>query len=212
MFVNFIKQELQKLMGKKIKKIKNSDKKFDNKLLYLFMTLTILIIVAGSYTLGVYAVQQTNSGGGTHNYNEVGIPSCKNGKVLVWSGSSQTGEWICGDLPADTDYCSGGVCPDRPAGKNIIAKSGTADLGSANCIRIPHTPNYDLSDTIENLRIIADGDPWQTKVGGIIKPYTPPSDANYVKCTYNVGSLSCGSNFHDICRFYKTGVDITVPY
>jgi hypothetical protein len=76
-----------------------------NRWLYTFIVLGILAIV----TVGVYAVQQSSSGGGTHNYAEIGFPSCSNGKILKWS----SGAWNCGDdidTDTNTDYCFGGSC------------------------------------------------------------------------------------------------------
>jgi hypothetical protein len=65
------------------------DFKLSNRWLYTFIILGIFAVVG----VGVYAAQQA-SAGGTHNYAEVGIPSCSDGQVLKWSGSA----WVCGGL------------------------------------------------------------------------------------------------------------------
>jgi len=114
--------------------MKEGGKKFilSNRVLYSLISLGILLLFA----VGVYAAQQTTSGG-THNYAEVGLPSCSNGQVLKWDGA-----WVCGtdidtdtkgettvnntlcikitghncgydtdtDTDTNTDYCSAGTC------------------------------------------------------------------------------------------------------
>jgi hypothetical protein len=113
---------------------KNIQINMSNRSFYSLITLGIFILL-GAGILVVDAVQQASSGGGTHNWAEVGIPSCSNGQVLKFDG----GTWDCGtdaegsatttlpwasitgipagfsdgvdnDVDTNTDYCSGGSC------------------------------------------------------------------------------------------------------
>jgi len=64
-------------------------KQINYRLLYSLITLGILSL----FSVSVYATQQTTSGGGTHSYAEIGLPSCKDGQVLKWNNSA----WGCGN-------------------------------------------------------------------------------------------------------------------
>jgi hypothetical protein len=68
-----------------MKKVKN--KNHSNRLLYTFITLGILILVAG----GIYAATSYAASGAGHNLNELAQP-CSNGQILKVSG----GVWACG--------------------------------------------------------------------------------------------------------------------
>jgi len=92
------------------------DFKLSNRWLYTFIILGIFAVVG----VGVYAAQQA-SAGGTHNYAEVGIPSCSDGQVLKWSGSA----WVCG-----TDN-SGSSLPIR-AYSNGAVEIGSGTVASGN--------------------------------------------------------------------------------
>jgi hypothetical protein len=99
-----------------------------NRWLYTFIILGILAIIG----VGVYAVQQASSGG-THNYAEIGFPSCSNGKILKWS----SGAWNCGDdnYEANTDYCSEGSCAgnlNMDSSATIRSNRYFADSSSGN--------------------------------------------------------------------------------
>jgi hypothetical protein len=79
-----------------------------NKFFYTIITLSILIILC----VGVWAAERASSGGGTHNFEEVGLPSCSNGQVLKWD----SGDWECGEdidtLTPNTNTNAETICPN----------------------------------------------------------------------------------------------------